>query len=71
MMPFFNRNWVGACWGHWPVLDCWRAGLQAPGSLGLKLDCCSADMQALGVTPLQKQGRRGVDKGFARDRSDV
>ena len=36
------------------VLDCWWAGLQAPGSSGLKLDCCSAGLQALGVTLLCK-----------------
>ena len=33
-----------------PVLDCWRAGLQALGSSGLKLDCYKTGLQALSVT---------------------
>ena len=55
MMPFFNRNWAGACKGRWagPGL---LTGLDA--ALG-----CSA--------PLQKQGRRGVGEGVARGRSDA
>ena len=68
MMPFFNRNWaeafstgtglerVGAIG---PVLDCWRVGLQAPGSSELKLNCCSAGLQALGVTLLCKNKEDG------------
>ena len=59
MMPFFYRNWAGACWGHWVgprLLAGWFAG---PWIVGLKLDCCSAGLQALGVTLLCKNKEEG------------
>ena len=40
-------------------LDCWRAGPQAPGSSGLKLDCCSASLQALDVALFCKINKEG------------
>ena len=54
MMPFFNRDWAGACSGCWV-----GAGLILGWSSGSGRD-----------TPLQKQRRRGVGEGFARGRSD-
>ena len=39
--------------------DYWRAGLQAPGSSGLKWDCCSAGLQALDVALLCKSKKEG------------
>ena len=72
MMPFFNRNWAGACWGRWAgpgLLVGWFAGSWIVGAkIGL-LQCCSAGSGR--DTPLQKQGRRGVGEGFARGRSDA
>ena len=47
-----------------PDLDCWRAGLQAPGSSGLKFNCCSAGLQALDVALLCKKSKKG--EGSAR-----
>ena len=55
MMPFFNRNWAGACGGRW-------AG---PGSMA------GWDAGSRRDTPLQKQKRREVDEGFAHSRSDA
>ena len=42
-----------------PDLDRWRAGLQAPGSSGLKWDSCSAGLQALDVALLCKSKKEG------------
>ena len=42
-----------------PDLDQWRAGLQAPGSSGLKWDCCSAGLRALDVALLCKSKKEG------------
>ena len=42
-----------------PDQDYWRAGLQAPGSSGLKWDCCSAGLQALDVALLCKSKKEG------------
>ena len=46
-----------------PNRDYWRAGLQAPGSSGLKWDCCSAGLQALDVALLCKSKK---EEGSAR-----
>ena len=55
-----------------PDLGSWRAGLQAPGSSRMKLDCCSVGPQALGVALFcNNKKKRGVGEGFARDRSDA
>ena len=40
-------------------LDCWKAGLQAPGSSGLKQDRCNVGLQALGGTLLCKNEEEG------------
>ena len=42
-----------------PDQDYWRAGLQAPGSSGLKWDCCSARLQAMDVALLYKSKKEG------------
>ena len=38
----------------WPDLACWWAGLQAPGSSGLRLDRCNAELHAPNVVFLCK-----------------
>ena len=42
-----------------PDLDRRRAGLQAPGSSGLKWDCCSAGLQALDMALIYKNKKEG------------
>ena len=42
-----------------PDLDRQLAGLQAPGSSGLKWDCCSAGLQALDMALLCKSQKEG------------
>ena len=42
-----------------PDLDRRRVGLQAPGSSGLKWDCCSAGLQALDVALFYKNKKEG------------
>ena len=46
-----------------PDLNCWQAGLQATGSLGLKQDCCSAGLQASDVTVLCKNEKEEGSAG--------
>ena len=43
----------------WPDLDCWRAGLQAPGSSGLRQDRYNAELQAPNVVFLCKNENDG------------
>ena len=43
----------------WQDLACWRAGLQAPGSSGLRLDRYNADLQAPNVVFLCKNENDG------------
>ena len=43
----------------WPDLACWRAGLQAPGSSGLRLDRYNAELQAPNVVFLCKNENDG------------
>ena len=43
----------------WPDLDCWRAGLQAPGSSGLRQDRYNAELQAPNVVFLYKNEKEG------------
>ena len=72
MMPFSTGTGLERVGVVGPDLDRWRADLQAPGSSGLKWDCCSAGLQALDVAILcKKQERRGVGEGFVRGRSDA
>ena len=64
MMLFFNRNWVGVCWGRWV----------GPGLMWIGLKALDRRAESAGSgrgTPLQKQERMGVGKGFARGRSDA
>ena len=72
MMPFFNRNWVGACWGRWTgprLLAGLSAGSWMVGAEVGLLQCLSAG-SGRGIS-LQKQERRRVGEGFARGRSDA
>ena len=67
MMPFFNRNWAGACGGRWagPGSMAGRsAGSWIVGAEVGLLQCWSAGSEC--GTPLQKQEIRGVGEGFAR-----
>ena len=60
MMPFFNRNWAGACWGRWAesgLMLGWSAGSWIVGAKGGLLQCWSVGSEC--GTSLQKQGRRG------------
>ena len=43
----------------WPDLDCWRAGLQALGSSGLRQDRYNAELQAPKVVFLYKNENDG------------
>ena len=43
----------------WPDLACWRAGLQALGSSGLRLDRYNAELQAPNVVFLCKNENDG------------
>ena len=43
----------------WPDLDCWRAGLQAPGSFRLRQDHYNAELQAPNVVFLCKNEKEG------------
>ena len=59
MMHFFNRNWARVCWGSWAgpgLLAGWVAGSWI---VGVEIGCCSADLQALGVTLLYKNKEEG------------
>ena len=47
MMPFSTGTGLKRVGVVGPDLDCWRAGLRAPGSSGLRQDCCNAGLQAL------------------------
>ena len=45
----------------WPDLDCWRAGLQAPGSSGLRQDRYNAKLQAPNVVfPCKNENDGGL-----------
>ena len=50
----------------WPDLDCWRAGLQAPGSSGLRQDRYNAELQAPNVVFLHKNENDGGGGGGGR-----
>ena len=73
MMPFFNRNWAGACGGRWAgpgSMASWSAGSWIVGAEVGLLQCWSADSGR--GTPMQKeQERRRAGKGFTRSRSDA
>ena len=60
MMPFFNRNWAGACGARWARLGSmagWPAGSWIVWVEVGSLQCWSADSGR--STPLQKQERKG------------
>ena len=42
MIPFSTGTGLECVGVVEPDLDCWRTGLQVPGSSGLKFECCSA-----------------------------
>ena len=72
MMPFLNRNWAGACRGRWAgpgLLAGWAAGSWIVWVEVGSLQCWSAGSGR--GTPLQKQVKRGVGKGFACGRSNA
>ena len=72
MMPFFNRNWAGACWGRWAgprLLAGWSAGSWIVGAEVGLLQRWSVGFGS--GTPQQKQEGKGVGGGFARGRSDA
>ena len=67
MMPFFNRNWAGACRGRWAgpgLLAGWATGSWIIWVEVGSLQCWSAGSGR--GTPLQKQGRR-VGETFPLD----
>ena len=72
MMPFFNRNWAGACGGRWAgpgSMTGWAAGSWiVQFEVGLLQRWSAGSGRG---TPLQKQERRGISEGFARGRSDA
>ena len=60
MMPFFNRNWAGACRGRWAgpgLLAGWSTGSRIVGAEVGLLQYWSVGFGR--GTPLQKQERRG------------
>ena len=59
MMPFSTGTGLERVGVVGPNLDCWRAGLQAPGSSGWRQDRCNAGLQALGGTLLYKNEEEG------------
>ena len=61
---FFNRNWAGACGRCWAGPGLLAGCLQAPGSSGLKWDCCSAGLQALDMVLLCKSNKEGGRRGL-------
>ena len=68
---FFNRDWAGACRGHWArlgLLAGWAAGFWIVWAEVRSLQWRSAGSGR--GTPLQNQ-ERGVGEGFARGRSDA
>ena len=60
MMPFLTGTGLERVGVVGPDLDRWQAGLQAPGSSGLKWDCCSAGRGS----PLQKARKKGGRRGL-------
>ena len=58
MMPFFNRNWAGACWGRWAGIKAAEGWSEGSGSLGRGWDCCYADRLALDVVHLCKKNQK-------------
>ena len=72
MMPFSTGTGLERVRVVGPDLDCWRAGMQALGLSGLRLDCCTVDLQILDVALLCKNKEEGgVGEGFAYGRSDA
>ena len=58
MMPFFNRNWVGACWGRWAETRAAAGWSEGSGSSGWGWDCCYSDRMALDVVHLCKKNQK-------------
>ena len=62
---FFQPDWAGACWGRWAgpgLLAGWSAGSWIVGAEVGLLQCWSAGSGR--GTPLQKQERRGGQRGL-------
>ena len=52
MMPFSTGTGLERVGVVGPNLDCWWAGLRAPGSSRTKYECCWAGLQATGSSGL-------------------
>ena len=73
MMPFFNRNWAGACGGRWAgagSMAGWSAGSWIIGAEVGLLQCWS-EGSGRGTPVQEEQERRRAGRGFARSRSDA
>ena len=59
MMPFSTGTGLERVRVGGPDLDRWRAGLQAPGSSGLRQDRCNVGLQVVDVALLCKNKEEG------------
>ena len=76
MMPFFNRNWAGACGGRWAEPRVMLNRSTGRASPGLGFDCCCADRQILDAAlparrTRRKKGRRGLRPWLLRCLSQI
>ena len=58
MMTFFNRNWVGVCWGRWAGTRATVGWSEGSRSSGRGWDYCYADRLALDVVHLCKKNHK-------------
>ena len=58
MMPFFNRNWAGGCWGRWAGTRAAMGWSEGSGSSGRGWGCCYVDRLALDVVNLCKKNQK-------------
>ena len=59
MMPFFNRNWVGACGGHWAGPRPLVGGTGGCRIVWVLEDGCNVDLWAPIEAPLCKNKEEG------------
>ena len=59
MMPFFNRNWAGVCWGCYDGPGLLAGWFASSWIVKAEIGCCNAGLQALGVTLLSKNKEEG------------
>ena len=59
MMPFFNQNWTGACWGCWAGPGLLAGWFASSWIVRAEIGCCSTGLQALSVTLLYKNKEEG------------